>query len=91
MSLKSKGVFTAFINVPRDYRMRDWDLQDVTCEGASAKLGFAVGNIYTATFRTKDLKNVTPGKSVTFTVKGKFQKDGKDALVQASDTVRVIK
>jgi len=91
LSLKSKGVFTAFINVPRDYRMRDWDLQDVTCEGASAKLGFAVGNIYTATFRTKDLKNVTPGKSVTFTVKGKFQKDGKDALVQASDTVRVIK
>ena len=91
LSLKSRGVFTAFITVPRDYRMRDLDLQDVTCEGASAKLGFAIGNVYTATFRTQDLQDVTPGKSVTFTVKGKFQRDGKDALVQASDTVRVIK
>jgi hypothetical protein len=91
LSLKSKGVFTAFITVPRDYRMRDWNLQDVTCEGASAKLGFAVGNVYTATFRTQDLQDVSPGKSVILTVKGKFQRDGKDALVQASDTVKVIK
>jgi len=90
LNLKSKGVFTAFITVPRDYWMRDLDLQDVTCEGASAKLGFAVGNVYTATFRTQDLKGVKPGKSVTLTVKGKFTK-GQDALVQASDTVRVIK
>ena len=55
--------------------MRDWDLQELTCEGASAKLGFAIGNVYSATFRTQDLQDVTPGKSVTFTVKGKFQRD----------------
>jgi hypothetical protein len=87
LNLKRKGVFTAFITVPPDYDMKDWNLQDITCEGAPAKFGFAHGNVYYATFFTKDLQNVTPGKSVTFTVKGKFQKDGKDALVQASDTV----
>jgi hypothetical protein len=34
---------------------------------------------------------VTPGKAVTLTVKGAFQKDEKEALVQASDTIMVIK
>ena len=91
MNLKRNGVFTAFITVPPDYDMKDWNLQDITCEGAPAKFGFAHGNVYYATFFTKDLQNVTPGKSVTFTVKGKFQKDGKDALVQANDTIKVVK
>jgi hypothetical protein len=91
LNLKKKGVFTAFITVPPDYHMRDWNLQDITCEGAPAKFGFAHGNVYYATFFTQDLENVTPGKSVTFTVKGKFQKDGKDALVQASDTIKIVK
>jgi hypothetical protein len=71
--------------------MKDWNLQNITCEGAPAKFGFAHGNIYYATFRTQDLQNVTPGKSVTFTVKGKFVVDGKDALVQANDTIKVVK
>jgi hypothetical protein len=90
LNLKRKGVFTAFITVPPDYDMKDWNLQDITCEGAPVKFGFAHGNVYYATFRTQDLQNVTPRKSITFTVKGKFKKDGKDALVQASDTIRVI-
>jgi hypothetical protein len=89
LNLKSKGVFTAIITIPRDYDMRDWNLQDITCEGAPAKFGFAHGNVYYATFRTQDLQDVTPGKSVTFTVKGKFTK-GQDALVQANDTVWVF-
>ena len=89
LNLKSKGVFTALITIPRDYDMRDWNLHDITCEGAPVKFGFSHGNVYYATFRTQDLQGVTPGKSVTFTVKGKFTK-GQDALVQASDTVRVF-
>jgi len=89
LNLKSKGVFTALITIPRDYDMRDWNLRDITCEGAPAKFGFAHGNVYYATFRIQDLQGVTPGKSVTFTVKGKFTK-GQDALVQASDTVWVF-
>jgi hypothetical protein len=91
LNLKKKDAFVAFITVPRDYDMRDWNLQDITCEGAPAKYGFAYGNVYYARFRTQDLQNVTPGKSVTLTVKGVFQNNGKEALVQASDTVRVIK
>jgi hypothetical protein len=91
LNLKRKGVFTASIIVPPDYHMRDWNLQDITCEGASARFGFALGNVYYATFFTQDLQNVSPGRSVTFTVKGKFQRSGQDALVQASDRVRVIK
>jgi feruloyl esterase len=91
LKLKKKGEFVAFITVPHDYRMEDWDLHDITCEGAPAKYGFAHGNVYYARFRTQDLQNVTPGNAVTLTVKGAFQKDGKEALVQGSDTVRVIK
>jgi hypothetical protein len=91
LKLKKKGEFVAFITVPHDYHIEDWNLHDITCEGAPAKYGFAHGNVYYARFRTQDLQNVTPGKSVTLTVEGVFQKDGKEALVQGSDTVRVIK
>jgi hypothetical protein len=91
LKLKRKGEFVAFITVPHDYHMEDWNLHDITCEGAPAKYGFAHGNVYYARFRTQDLQNVTPGKAVTLTVKGAFQKDEKEALVQASDTIMVIK
>jgi len=91
LNLKKKGVFSAFITMPPDYEMKDWNLQNITCEGAPARFGFAFGNVYYVAFNTQDLQNVTPGKSVTFTVKGKFNHGGKDALVQASDTIRVIK
>ena len=62
LNLKRKGVFTAFITVPRDYNMRDWNLHDMTCEGASAKFGFAHGSVYYATFRTQDLHRCDAGK-----------------------------
>jgi feruloyl esterase len=91
LNLNRKGVFTAFITIPRDYRMKDWNLQDVTCEGVPAKFGFAHRNVYIAKFDSEDFQDLlTPGESVTLTVKGVFSQDGKDALVQASDTVRVI-
>jgi hypothetical protein len=90
LNLKRKGEFVAFITVPHDYHMKDWNLHDITCEGAPAKYGFAIGNMYIAKFSTQALKDVTPGKSVTLTVEGVFQNNGKEALVQASDTVMVI-
>jgi hypothetical protein len=91
LNLKRKGEFVAFITVPHDYHMEDWNLHGITCEGAPAKYGFAHGNVYYARFRTQDLQNVTPGKSVALTVKGVFQNNGKEALVQGSDTIMVIK
>jgi feruloyl esterase len=91
MNLKSRGEFTAFITIPHEYRMRDWQLGDVTCEGAEAKSVFAFGNVGIAKFHKRDLQGVNPGRSVTLTVKGAFHTDGKPALIQASDTVKVVK
>jgi hypothetical protein len=91
LNLNRKGFFTAFITIPRDYRMKDWNLHEVTCEGVPAKFGFAHKDVYVAKFDTEDFQDVlTPGESVMLTVNGVFHNDGKDALVQASDTVRVI-
>ncbi len=71
--------------------MKDWNLRNIACEGAPAKFGFAHGNVHYVTFRTQDVQNVIPRKAVTLTVKGKFNHGDKDALAQASDTIRVIK
>jgi hypothetical protein len=91
LNLKSKDVFTAFITMPRGFDVRDWHIHDVTCEGASAVKGMASREGYIATFRTRDLREVSPGKAVVLTVKLAFYHDGKDALTQGSDTVRVIR
>ncbi|MBN1847944.1 MAG: tannase/feruloyl esterase family alpha/beta hydrolase [Deltaproteobacteria bacterium] len=91
LKLKRKGKFTAFITVPGDYHMKDWNLQNITCEGAPAIFGRTHKNVYIVKFHTQDMQDVTPGKLVTLTVKGEFYKDGETALVQASDMVRVIK
>jgi len=91
LNLKRKSLFSAYITVPDDYRIKDWNLYDITCEGAPAKFGYARGNGYYAIFSTEDLQNVTPGEEVTLTVKGTFTYDGKQSQIQASDTVRVIK
>jgi hypothetical protein len=91
LNLKSKDVFTAFITMPRGFDVRDWHIHDVTCEGASAVKGMAFREGYIATFRTRDLKEVSLEKAVVLTVKLAFYHDGKDALTQGSDTVRVIR
>jgi feruloyl esterase len=92
LNLKGKGEFTAFITVPEDYRINDWNVRDVSCEGApSVKGHFAGKHMYVAKFKRQDLENVALGEAVELTVKLKFQRDGKDALTQAGDTVKVIK
>ena len=91
LNLKSKGVFTAVISVPEGYDIRDWNIHNVSCEGAPAVNGMVAGrNVYVAKFKRQDLENVSPGWAVTLTVKLAFLHDGKEALTQASDTVRVI-
>jgi len=91
LNLKSKGEFTAFITVPDGYNIKDWNIGDLSCEGAPAVKGMISGNTYVAKFRRQDLKGVEPGESVKLTVKGTFTRDGKKALIQASDKIRVIK
>jgi hypothetical protein len=91
LNLKSKGELTAFITVPEGYNIKDWSIHNVSCEGALAVKGVVSGNTYLAKFKRQDLKNVSDGEAVTLTVKGVFSHDGKDALVQTADTIRVIK
>lgn len=91
LNLKSKGEFTAFITVPEGYNIRGWNISNLTCEGASAVKGVISGNTYVAKFKRQDLQGVKTGDEVTLTVKGTFTRDEKPALIQASDTIRVIK
>ncbi len=91
LNLKSKGEFTAFITVPQGYNIRDWNIANLSCEGASAVKGMISGNTYVAKFKRQDLQGVQIGDEATLTVKGTFTHDGKLALIQASDTVRVVK
>jgi feruloyl esterase len=91
LNLKSKGVFNAFITVPEGYNLRQWNIGNLSCEGAVAVRGVFSGNTYLAKFNRQDLVNVPPGNAVTLTVKGTFTHDGKTAQIQASDTIRVIR
>jgi len=91
LNLKSKGEFTAFITVPKGYDIRDWNIANLSCEGALAVKGVISGNKYIVKFKRQDLKGVQTGDEVTLTVKGTFTYDGQTAQIQASDTIRVIK
>jgi hypothetical protein len=91
LNLKSKGEFTAFITLPEGYHVRDWNIHNVTCEGVPAVKGMIAGNTFIAKFNRQDLKNVAPGKGVILTVKATFQHNGKQALIEGTDTVRAIK
>jgi hypothetical protein len=90
LNLKSKGEFTAFITVPEGYDIREWNIANLFCEGASAVKGMISGNTYIAKFKRQDLQGVQTGDEVTLVVKGTFTYNGKQAQIQASDTVRVV-
>ncbi len=91
INLKGNGVFTAVVSVPDGYKLGDWNIGDLTCEGVSPVNGVLSGNTFTAKFNVRDVVGTSAGDAVTLTVKGTFTRDGKVAQIQASDTVRVIK
>lgn len=84
-----KGTITAKISVPKGYDIKDWNIGNLTCEGATMTKGVSSGKTYTAKFNKEDLV-LTPGDAVTVTVKGTFTYETKQAQIQASDTIRVI-
>lgn len=90
LNLKSKGVFTARITLPEGYSFREWKIGDLSCEGAPAVKVRRTRRAYLASFDRKDLVGVLPGEAVELTVKGTFTHDGQQALIQASDNIRVI-
>lgn len=72
INLKSKGKFTAFATFTSEYDVSDIDEGTIECEGAAATKTriFPKKNMFKSIFKTKDLKDVSPGNSVTFTVTG---------------------
>lgn len=88
LNLPSKGLFTAFITLPKPYNITDVNISTVVCEGAPAVQGMiADDNKYMAKFDREDLVGVEPGDAVTLTVTGKLY-DG--TPFEGSDTIRVI-
>jgi hypothetical protein len=110
IDLDSNGTFTAFIRFPeRDHmrnwsqHRRDWEIISVVSEGASAVKVAEKGDTYIAKFNRQDLKNITPGEAVTFTVtvivepkwyhkdNWHHEHDTDQIAFEGSDTVRVVK
>jgi len=88
LNLKSKGVFTAFIELPECYCEEDVDIGTVECEGASAlRVVMADDGRLIVKFDRKDLVGVSPGDAVELTVTGQLTNGTPFA---GSDTIRVI-
>lgn len=89
INLKSKGKFTVFATFTSEYDVSDIDEGTIECEGATATETriFPKKNTFKSTFKIRDLKNVSPGNSLTFTVTGSLITDEN---FEGSTTVKVI-
>ena len=88
LNLKSKGLFTAFIDLPKGYGERDVDIKTVECEGAPAlKAAMANDGKLILKFDREDLVGISTGDAVELTVTGEFT-DG--VPFAGSDTITVI-
>ena len=92
INLKSRGVFIAFITLPKPYSAADVQQETVVCEGATAtrlirhaKFPQAFGAI----FRTADLDGIQVGKQ-ELTVTGTVMYEGLPYAFRGDDTVRVF-
>jgi hypothetical protein len=90
----SKPYFTATIELSHQ---GDWRSTSAVCEGATATSLVRHGHSYTATFNKADLKNITVGDSVAFTVTLFVEHQGNHngnpdnvcIVFEGSDTVKV--
>jgi VCBS repeat-containing protein len=101
INLNSRGVFIAFITLPKPYNVNDVQKDTVVCEGAHAIRINGVPaihmirhtkfpQVFGAVFRTADLQNVKVGNKVTLTVTGQVEFNGNTVDFSGSDTVRVF-
>ena len=84
----NKGVFTAFVNLPQPYDVRNIDVASIKCEGASPIRSVIAGETLILKFAREDLIGVEPGEDVEFVLTGKLL-DGSE--LKGYDTIRVIK
>ena len=88
LNLKSKGVFTAFIDLPEGFDEEDIDISTVECEGAPAlESVMADDGKLIVKFNREDLVGVSPSDAVELTVTGELTNGTPFA---GSDTIRVI-
>ncbi len=88
LNLQSKGLFTAFIELPEGYDEQDINISTVECEGAPAVSGvMADDGRLIVKFDREDLVDVSPGDAVKLTVTGELTNGTPFA---GSDTIRVI-
>ena len=89
LSLNSNGVLTAYLTVPKGYKIEDWDVQNVSCNGVLAANTSVVDNTYIANFRTEDLKGLSTGTAVPLTVTFSMNRNGKVAYTQGIGIVTI--
>jgi hypothetical protein len=87
LNLKSKGVITAFVQLPEQYSVKNINLSTVKCQGAPTIRGIIADNNIILKFNRQDLQNVVPGEEVKFLVNGLLF-DG--SIFYGTDVIRVI-
>ena len=93
INLNSRGVFIAFITIPKPFNAKDVQADSVQCEGATAVRLIRHGKshqVFGAVFKTSDLQNVKTGHRVELTVKGKVLYNNQLLDISGTDTVRVL-
>ena len=88
LNLTSKGLFTAFIDLPEPLDEEDIDISTVVCEGAPAvDAMMADDGKLIVKFDREDLAGVSLGDAVELTVTGQLTNG---TPFEGSDTIRVI-
>jgi hypothetical protein len=95
INLNSRGVFIAFITIPKPFKADDVQVDSVECEGATAERLIRIRHakfqqVFGAVFKTSDLQDVKTGKHVKLTVKGKVLYNNELLDISGTDTVRVL-
>ncbi len=94
LNLASRGIFVAFVTLPRGYSVHDINISTVRCGGAPVERTIKskrIQNIIGFVFRKDKLENIAVGDKVALTLSGKIRYAGKAVDFEGIDTVKVIR